>query len=101
MRQMVQPPTKRARSGKPQQKVTMRRCRYEHTVLDRPRSRVPRLPSWNPNVMVEVDYRLAIEKPLVILAPRGLSFDLANRCMVMLPDEPREMNDRDRSPAVA
>jgi len=57
-------------------------------------------PPWNPNVMVEVGYRLATGKPLVILAPRGLPFDLANRRTVMLPDEPAEMSEEEIEAAV-
>ena len=47
---------------------------------------------WNPNVMVEVGYRLATGKPLVILAPRGrLPFDLQNHRTIMLPEDPTSM----------
>ncbi|HMH48788.1 MAG TPA: class I SAM-dependent methyltransferase [Candidatus Acidoferrum sp.] len=48
---------------------------------------------WNPNVMVEVGYRLATGKPLVILAPQGdLPFDLLNRRTIMLPENPTSMS---------
>jgi ubiquinone/menaquinone biosynthesis C-methylase UbiE len=48
---------------------------------------------WNPNVMVEVGYRLATGKPLVILAPEGrLPFDLQNRRTIMLPPDPQTMS---------
>jgi ubiquinone/menaquinone biosynthesis C-methylase UbiE len=41
---------------------------------------------WNPNVMLEVGYRLATGKPLVVLAPDGeLPFDLKNYRTVILP----------------
>jgi ubiquinone/menaquinone biosynthesis C-methylase UbiE len=46
---------------------------------------------WNPNVMVEVGYRLATGKPLVILAPGQLPFDLQNRRTIMLPEDPTAM----------
>lgn len=58
------------------------------------------VPPWNPNVMVEVGYRLATGKPLVILAPRGLPFDLANRRTVMLPEDPRTMSQADVEAAI-
>lgn len=57
-------------------------------------------PPWNPNVMVEIGYRLATGKPLVILAPRGLPFDLANRRTVMLPEDPTGMSRGDIEAAV-
>lgn len=41
---------------------------------------------WNPNVMLEVGYRLATGKPLVVLAPDGeLPFDLRNHRTIILP----------------
>ncbi|HVQ77051.1 MAG TPA: class I SAM-dependent methyltransferase [Candidatus Binatia bacterium] len=58
------------------------------------------LAPWNPNVMVEVGYRLATGKPLVILAPRGLPFDLANRRTVMLPEDPAAMSGADIDAAI-
>lgn len=59
------------------------------------------LPPWNPNVMVEVGYRLATGKPLVILAPRtSLPFDLTNRRTIMLPENPTEMSRADAGKAV-
>ena len=50
------------------------------------------VPPWNPNVMVEVGYRLATGKPLVILAHKGLPFDLQNRRTIMLPEDPTAMS---------
>lgn len=53
------------------------------------------MPPWNPNVMVEVGYRLATGKPLVILAPRvNLPFDLSNRRTVMLPALPADPDEQ-------
>jgi ubiquinone/menaquinone biosynthesis C-methylase UbiE len=43
-------------------------------------------PPWNPNVMLEIGYRLATGKPLVVLAPDGeLPFDLKNHRTIVLP----------------
>jgi ubiquinone/menaquinone biosynthesis C-methylase UbiE len=33
-------------------------------------------PPWNPNVMVEVGYRLALNRPLILIADEALPFDL-------------------------
>ena len=43
-------------------------------------------PPWNPNVMLEVGYRLSTGKPLIVLAPEGdLPFDLKNHRTIILP----------------
>jgi ubiquinone/menaquinone biosynthesis C-methylase UbiE/nucleoside 2-deoxyribosyltransferase len=58
-------------------------------------------PPWNANVMVEIGYRLATGKPLVILAPQGsLPFDLLNRRTIMLAENPTTMADADAAKAV-
>lgn len=41
---------------------------------------------WNPNVMIEVGYRLAVGRPLVLLASEPPPFDLGNRRAVFLTD---------------
>ena len=41
---------------------------------------------WNPNVMVEVGYRLALGRPIVLLADEVPPFDLGDRRAVMLSD---------------
>lgn len=48
---------------------------------------------WNPNVMLEVGYRLATAKPLVVLAPDDLPFDLKNHRTVILPKVPSSLGD--------
>ena len=57
---------------------------------------------WNPNVMLEVGYRLATAKPLVVLAPGGdLPFDLKNHRTVILPSVPSSLTDDEAEHKVA
>jgi ubiquinone/menaquinone biosynthesis C-methylase UbiE len=49
---------------------------------------------WNPNVMLELGYRMATSKPLVVLGPDvTLPFDLRNYRAIVLPEKAREMTD--------
>jgi ubiquinone/menaquinone biosynthesis C-methylase UbiE/PAS domain-containing protein len=57
---------------------------------------------WNPNVMLEVGYRLATAKPLVVLAPAGeLPFDLKNHRTIILPADPSELAEAEAEAKVA
>jgi ubiquinone/menaquinone biosynthesis C-methylase UbiE/PAS domain-containing protein len=59
-------------------------------------------PPWNPNVMLEVGYRLATAKPLVVLAPGGdLPFDLKNHRTIILPSVPSSLTDDQAEEKVA
>jgi ubiquinone/menaquinone biosynthesis C-methylase UbiE len=51
-------------------------------------------PPWNPNVMLEVGYRMATSKPLVVLCPDAdLPFDLRNYRSIFLPASVLDMSD--------
>jgi hypothetical protein len=52
--------------------------------------------------MLEVGYRLATAKPLVVLAPAGeLPFDLKNHRTIILPADPSELAEEEAEAKVA